>query len=431
MARTLQILQDIRYSLWFIPALMVTGAIVLALAAIEADTRIGEDTLARWPRLFGASADGARALLQAVGGGMITVAGLTFSVTILVLTTAASQYTPRIIRTFMGSRSTQGVLGCFVGIFCYCLVVLRVIRGTEEEFVPSVAVTLAMLLALIGVAVLVYFIHHVASSIQLSAVVSRVAEETVDRIDAEGARQNADDREENPTQALSTDCRFVLRSARTGYLRSADLDALADFAAEKRITVRLASRIGDFLVKDGVLAFIDRPPDRDLERDLNRFFSVGHYRTVEQDPGVGIQQLVDIAVRALSPGVNDTGSALLCIDYLSAILARMAHFRFGVQVRRRDGAIRVIAVRADTEEVLDTVFGQIVESARGNPRVYLGLLEALRTVAYQSGDRRHAFLVAQLQGLRRRARQELVDIHSLARFEQHARDVLDSLEQAD
>lgn len=429
MHRILQRLLLIRYSLWFTPFLVVATAIILASAAIEIDTRIGEDIFRRWPRLFGASADGARALLETVSGAMITVAALTFSITVLVLTMAASQYTPRVIRNFMGSRSTQLVFGAFTGIFCYCLVVLRVVRGEGEDFVPSVSITMAMLLAFLGVAVLLYFIHHIASSIQVSAIASDIAAETVKMVDATFGQCKEEEMTRNRNGSAVAACRFVVQSAHTGYLRSVDLDALSEYAAKKQLVVKIECRIGDFVIESGLLAHLDRPADEEMQRELNRFFSVGHYRTIEQDIGEGIQQLSDIALHALSPGVNDTSSALLCIDYLSSIFARMAPLQLKPRHCYHDGKILVFAPGTDFEEILDTTFGNIQQSGKGNFPVYMRLLAALCNVGAQARGTRHSFIVSQVHLLHRRAHLHLTPDNNLAQFERKIQEALARLQQ--
>ncbi|GAB3551685.1 hypothetical protein GCM10027343_36260 [Noviherbaspirillum agri] len=436
MLRFVQLLQDIRYSLWFIPTLMVGSAIGLAVLAVELDTRISDDVLAPWPRLFGASADGARAMLEMVAGAMITVAGLTFSITVLVLSMAASQYTPRVIRNFMGSRATQMVLGVFIGIFCYCLVVLRTVRGSGEAFVPSVAVTLAMILALLGVAVLVYFIHHMATSIQVSAIVSQVAEETVKMIDAtykNTAHAGTDGRDARMTETPETpEARwFALNAEHTGYLRSVNADGLAQYAAEHEMIVRMERKMGDFLIAGGLLASVTREPDERMARKVNEFFSTGHYRTVEQDPVVGIQQLVDIALRALSPGVNDTTTALLCIDYLSSIFVRMAPLQVVPGHCWRDGHLRVVQCGDDFNDIVGKVVSQISHSGKGNLDVFLRLLTALEAAARCASGPRRKFLVAQIAFLASDGNRHLDNADQVAMLEQRGSALLAQLPQVD
>ena len=161
-----QLWSKLHSSLWFLPSLIVAGSVVLAVFLIEADSTGSDRWLAQWPRIFGAGAEGARGMLSTIAGSMMSVVGITFSMTLVTLALASSQYTSRILRNFMRSRVTQTVLGIFAGIFAYCLIVLRTIRGGNEvEFVPGLAVFFSVVLALGGVGVLMFFIHHIASSI--------------------------------------------------------------------------------------------------------------------------------------------------------------------------------------------------------------------------------------------------------------------------
>ena len=193
MNRVSQFINDARSSFWFVPSLAVVDGIVVALALIEADAMWGDRWLALWPRLFGVGAEGARQMLSTLAGSMMSVMGITFSMTLVALALASSQYTSRILRNFMGSRATQTTLGAFAGIFAYCLIVLRAIRGGDAAFIPSGAVLFAFVLALGGVLVLIFFIHHIASSIQAVSIIASVAQETnaaMDRVfpRAAGAR---------------------------------------------------------------------------------------------------------------------------------------------------------------------------------------------------------------------------------------------------
>ena len=176
-----QIWLRLNSSLWFLPTLMVAAAIGLALALIEVGFQGNDALVARWPRVFGVGAEGSRGMLSAIASSMITVTGVTFSITIVALALASSQYTPRILRNFMRNRTNQFVLGFFVGVFAYCLIVLRTIRGPDEgAFIPSLAILVAIVLALASVGVLIVFIHHIAASIQAGNIISAAARETIE-----------------------------------------------------------------------------------------------------------------------------------------------------------------------------------------------------------------------------------------------------------
>src|SRR5664279_4181698 len=212
-------------SFWFVPTLIVAGSITLAMALIEAHSTGSAQWLARWPRLFGASAEGARGMLSTIAGSMMTVVGVTFSMTLVTLALASSQYTSRILRNFVRSRVTQVVLGIFAGIFTYCLIVLRTIRGGDEgAFVPNMAVFFGFVLTLGGVGALMVFIHHIASSIQASSIISSVAEETIAAIDrlfpeklGQGPSEDDDDQTLSPLSAWNW---RAVPASQSGYIQN-------------------------------------------------------------------------------------------------------------------------------------------------------------------------------------------------------------------
>ena len=387
--RITQTLQDIRYSLWFLPALIMAGAIALAVFAIELDSLIDPNALLRWHWLFRATGTGARSLLEAVAGAMITVAALTFSITVLVLSLGASQYTPRVIRTFMGSRLTQTVLGVFVGVFVYCLIVMRSIQNGGDFLIPSVAVTIAVLLSLVAVVFLVIFIHHIASSIQASTIVSSVAADTLKTIDAIFPDQVDDRSATDALRKTGAEERydwFPVFSSRTGYVQTVDRDALVAFAKKYLVVVRMEKSPGEFVARGLPLASVTEVPTRQMTRALNNFYSIGHYRTVQQDAGVGIRQLVDIALKAMSPAINDTTTATMCIDFLSSILIKLAPRRIAPDPGFGKGELLLIPKGPDFADFLREAFEQIREHAQGNVAIYVRLLEALETLARFTND---------------------------------------------
>ncbi|MEO6029320.1 MAG: DUF2254 domain-containing protein [Candidatus Binatia bacterium] len=379
---------DLRSSLWFLPLLIVAASVVLAVVLIEADSSVSDRWLARWPRLFGAGAAGARGMLSTIAGAMMSVVGVTFSMTLVALSMASSQYTSRILRNFMSSRVTQAVLGVFAGIFTYCLIVLRTIRGGDEgAFVPNLAVFIGFVLAVGGVGVLILFIHHVASSIQASSIIASVADETIQAIDRLFPKQlghgpiEADD-DPSPHPLTGRKWQFVA-SRESGYIQSVDSAALLRLAREHKTVVRMERGIGEFVVQNTVLVSLalDAPPSPETTAALQATFSFSRYRTLEQDAAFGIRQLVDIALKALSPGINDTTTAVMCVDYLTAILARLAPQLIPASNRYEDGELRVIALGPSFQSLLSEAFDQIRESAKGNVAVMSRMLAALQTIA--------------------------------------------------
>jgi uncharacterized membrane protein len=245
---------NLRGSFWFLPSLIVAGSVALAVALIQADTTGSGQWQARWPRLFGASAAGARGMLSTIAGSMMTVVGVTFSMVLVTLALASSQYTSRILRNFMRDRVTQIVLGVFAGIFTYCLIVLRTIRsGSEGGFVPSLAVAFGVVLAIGGISTLIFFIHHIASSIQASSIIASVANETLAAVDRLFPGQLGQD----PPGGDGDEALLPLRelhwqtvpAQRNGYIQSVDNAALLRLAREHQTIVRMERGIGDFAVQ--------------------------------------------------------------------------------------------------------------------------------------------------------------------------------------
>ena len=250
---------NLRSSLWFLPTLIVAASVVLAVALIEADSVVSDQWLARWPRLFGAGAAGARGMLSTIAGSMMSVVGVTFSMTLVALSMASSQYTSRILRNFMGSRVTQAVLGVFAGIFTYCLIVLRTIRGGDEgAYVPTLAVFFGFVLAVGSVGVLIFFIHHVASSIQASSIIASAAEETIqaiDRLFPKKLGHSLDEAEKKQTSPPVDDRKWHIVSAdESGYIQGVDNAALLRLARERKTVVRMERGIGEFVVENTPLA---------------------------------------------------------------------------------------------------------------------------------------------------------------------------------
>ncbi|MGK2961578.1 MAG: DUF2254 domain-containing protein [Gemmatimonadaceae bacterium] len=408
---------QVQLSLWFVPTLIVAAAVGLAFALIEADTVVNGERLSELsPMLFGAGAEGSRGLLGAIASSMITVAGVTFSITVVALALASSQYSPRILRNFMQDRANQAVLGVFVGIFAYSIVVLRVVRGGDEgAFVPALAVFGAMVLAIVAIGFLIFFIHHIAMSIQASTIIGSAASETltaVDRLFPAELGEPAQDPLEEP--GIAELWWTPVPSRASGYIQRIDLDAFLDVARTRDIVVRMERAIGEFVVEGSALASVSTAAvDEALVREANEAFTIDASRTVNQDAEYGVQQIVDIALKALSPGINDTTTAVNCIDYLGVILARLAGRRIETPYRSDGAKLRVITRGATFPAILTVACGQIRRNADGNVNVLVRLLDMLETVASRTDHegRRSAILEEAdlIAGVAERSVPELAD----------------------
>ena len=383
--------EQLRSSYWFIPMAMVIAAAVVSRASILVDRTIGE--LWVQPPLWAYPGGPAEAstLLSAVAGSMITVAGVTFSITIVTLSLASSQFGPRLLRSFMRDTGTQIVLGTFVATYVYSILVLHAIVTVEPRaFVPRISVTVALLLAVAGVGVLIYFIHHVSASIQAENVIAALGHDLDRAIDslfpdddstsskqpeprADARPPRGGDRPGNPIPAEET-----------GYLQAIDTDRLMALATEEDLVLHLSYRPGDFVVEGSALV-VAWPPDEADEEIAGRIregFILGAARLRLQDVELAVDQLVEIAVRALSPGINDPFTAIACIDRLAASLAHLAQKDIP-SARRYDenGALRLIHDAVTFAGIVDAAFNQIRQNARSSAAVTMRLLEAVAIVA--------------------------------------------------
>jgi len=409
-------LDRIRSSFWFLPAVMASGAMVLAFATVALDTPVTDWLARNWGLTYTGGAAGASALLGAIAGSMITIAGVVFSMTLVALSLASSQLGPRLLRNFMRDTTTQVVLGTFVATFLYCLLVLRTIRRAEESlFVPHLSVSLGVLLAVVSVGVLIYFIHHVSVSIQANEIVARVGKELIEEIERLFPENIGRGASRIPTKPPNADFldRFdrearPIGSTGDGYLQFIDGDALMALAMQEDIVIRVERRPGHYVVATRPLVLVwpgNKVTDQLMDR-VNCAFALGNQRTSGQDIEFAVNQLVEIAIRALSPGVNDPFTAMTCVDRLGSALCRLAQqdmpspYRYDTQDQ-----LRVITPVFTFPDVTDAAFNQIREYGRSSTAVTIRLLETIAEVAgsvHRPEDRvallRHAKMIARGAG---------------------------------
>ncbi len=401
----------LRSSLWFVPGLMIVGSIVLALILIDAQSLVDREMLLKYPRLFGLGADGSRGMLTAIASSMLTVAALVFSMTLAALAQASAQYSPRILRNFMRDRINQFVLGYFVSVFAYCLIVLRTIRGADElTFVPSLAVMGGLILAIGGIVVLIYFIHHIATSLQISHIIGSIVDETKEAVETLFPKEMgkpAEKPEKTEAQMIETykNWRKIPAQA-SGYIQYVDTDQLTEWAQENDLIVKMERGIGQFVGKGAALVSLtgdgqnyEKNINEETEEEINNLFSINRYRTIEQDIGFGIRQIVDIALKALSPGINDTTTAITCIDFLGIIVGEIAGKELPEPVRIKDGKICVMVKANGFCEFVKTAFDQIRINGKANQAIFQRLLEALTYVAENTQKEERLQIVREQIGL--------------------------------
>ncbi|MCA1797984.1 MAG: DUF2254 domain-containing protein [Xanthomonadaceae bacterium] len=374
------IVDKLRASFWPVPSLMFSVAVVLALWLPWVDRNFGDALVDNFGWLYGGEAEGARAMLSTIAGSMMTVTGVVFSITILTLVLASAQFGSRLLQSFMRDPGNQVVLGSFVSTFVYSIIVLRSVR---DGFVPQLSVTVALLLVFASVAVLIYFIHHVATKIQAESVVATVHRELSDTICRLLSEHPCDDPQLALPDGFEQDARPVLAPS-SGYLQVTAHETLVALSAKHDLVVRAPYRAGDFVIEGTPLLYVraDRPLDDKLNDELADTLAVGSRRTITQDIEHGVHQLVQIGVRALSTGINDPFTAINCIDRLAAALCQIARRHFpSTQLKDEDGRLRVVIKGNDFAGCVDAAFNQIRQHAGTNPAVVIRLLEAIGRVS--------------------------------------------------
>lgn len=382
--------EDLRASFWFLPSLMMVGAIALAMAMLNLDRALGAEWISKsgWVEMRGP--EGARALLSAVANSMMAIASLTFSITIVTLQLASSQFGPRLLRNFIRDRGNQMVLGAFIATFAYCLMVLRAVNGIEDhQFVPEIAITVGIVLALGSLGVLIYFIHHIARSIQAGQVIAHVGRElhgAIKRLYPEGAGQEIPDSSGADDHAALADFSHgarIIESGKSNYLQSVDSEGLFALAVDKDAIFKIEYRPGQFVMEGSALvrAWPAETIDDALAAAIREKFNLGLQRTLTQDMEFAVDQLVEIAVRALSPGINDPFTASTCIDRLGAAIAELSNKKFPSAFRFDDqGKLRILAEISSPAGIIDAAFHQIRQAARGNTAVTLRLLDTINAL---------------------------------------------------
>lgn len=380
-------------SLWFVPSLMVSATIVGAFGLLQIDRQFGSKVP---DILYGGGAEGARQLLSTIAGSMITVAGVVFSVTVVALSLASQQFGPRMLRNFMRDTGNQFVLGTFIATFIFCLLVLRSVRGDEYGgFTPHVSVTVAVAAAVFSLIILIYFIHHVSSSIQADLVVATIAEE-LDRSIERTRGLNIFP----PDDAPESERYFVIAATTCGFVRAVREHALAKLAAANDTMIEVLVPRGFFIMQGSPIARATRPVD---EKEVLSSISLGRSRSAAEDLSFPIDQLVELAVRSLSPSVNDPMTAIACIDRLGAAFAMLATIDLGDEGVEHEGKMRVRVRGRSFESMLVNTYRPIRMNARGMVSVHVRLIETLTEVRLRAEGSRKQAVADCIQAIREEA----------------------------
>ena len=344
------------------------------------------------------SADAAREILATIAAAIITVVGVVFSIILVTLTLASTQFGPRMLRNFIRDRSTQLTLGMFVATFVYSVLVLASIgTGSHGDYVPHISVTVTLGLTVIDMAVLIYFIHHTSVSIQLPQVIASIAADLAEAIREQGTDGARPQLESGPSAAellnRAETRGAVLFAPVSGYVQFIRHQNLVRLATKADAVINLEHRPGHFIVRGHQFATVWPPEAAPLvRRAMDKAHVIGSHRTLTQDVSFGVDQLVEIALRALSAAVNDTFTALTCIDWLGENLCQIVAGWHPARVHRdAQGYIRVIAAEPSYDRLVQRSFEKIRQSSLGMPAVMIRQLEALAAIMTETtsdGQRR-------------------------------------------
>lgn len=402
-ARLSRWIDALRTGFWFLPMLMLVAAAALALLLLHVDRNLDPGTSSRLNWAYSGGPEGARSLLSTIAGSMITAASVTFSLASVALSIASQQYGSRVLRNFMRDRITQVLLGTFVATFIYCVLVVRAIRGSDVSggFVPAVSVTCAIALSLISLMLLIYFIHHVSASIQASHIIRVIAEEleaAIPKLYPSETGTSAD-REES-LGSFEKNEQTIVGLNMSGYLQTVDLDTLLKVACEQDLLLRLLIKPGDHLLAGAPVAEVWKAGiwQEEDKRTVVEAFYVGRERTPAQDIRYHFQQLTDVVVRALSPGINDPFTAANGVDELAAGMLLFVR-RARARERRQDseGRVRLIVPSPDAGEILRDTVGHIAIYAAHDEYVAASLRRVLDVVCPFLNTKADLAAIAQLR----------------------------------
>src|ERR1039458_3770796 len=408
--------EALRTNLWLVPTVEIVLAVALFAGTYALDRAAYDGTLGLPSFVISGTADAARQILTAIAAAVIAVVTLVFSITIVTLTLASTQFGPRMLGNFIRDRIPQLTLGSLVATFVYSILALVCIGpGAHGEFVPHVSITVTMVLVVLDVAVLVLFIDHIAKSIQLPQVIASIAGDLAGAIETEAALTSAGAGPKTGPSLSEMLVRLdedsgVVRAPGSGYLQYVSMSTLIDIASSSHAVIRLLHRPGHFVVEGEPLADVwPAAAAPGVARALGGAHATGPHRTLTQDLSFAVDQLVEIAIRALSPAVNDTFTALACIDWLGDGLCQIAdHWHPSKVHRDATGHVRVIAVTIEFRRLLERAHDKIRQASRGMPAVMIRQLDGLTKLMAHTTSPEQRELVLEQAAMILRASEESV-----------------------
>jgi uncharacterized membrane protein len=379
----------LRTNLWLVPVVEVAAAVVLFAITLTLDRAAFDHVFALPSWTISGSPDAAREILTAIAAAIITVVGVVFSIVIVALTLTSTQFGPRMLRNFIRDRGTQVTLGTFVGTFVYAVLTLGSVgQAGHGTFVPHISITVTLVLMVADLGVLIYFLHHIATQIQLPQVIAGIAADLAAAIEAQAGDASRGAGEPAAAQLIAAmeGSGGTVAAPRSGYLQFIHHRTLIRIAAEVDAVIQLRYRPGHFLVQGHTYAAVWPASAADqVAAALAAAHVSGPYRTLAQDVSFGIDQLVEICIRALSAAVNDTFTALTCIDWIGDSLRKVTGRWQPVRVYRdQDGKVRVITTETSYERLVQRAFEKVRQAGRGMPAVLIRQLDALTKIMEQT-----------------------------------------------
>jgi uncharacterized membrane protein len=389
------VVERIRSSLFVVPVAFLLGGIVLGFASIELDRRV-VDTNTDLPVVLTSTVDSARAVLGTVASATITVAGIAFSISLLVIQLASSQYSPRVVHGLLRDPLSKRVMGVVVATFAYCLVVLRAVRGPLEEdgdpTIPNVSVAIAVVLGIVSILLIIAFIDHSAHTMDVSRILSSATDAALDGARRMWAPSPSERQQDVPVVAVADppDDHLLVELSSHGWVQQVDLDAVS-LAAPPGGTVRLEIEVGRYAVAGTPLCRVwPMPDDPDAAcEQARKAIYTGPSRSVEHDVGYGIRQLADVALRALSPSVNDPTTAQDAMFHAGSVLRELMERVPPPEASvREDDRTLVRPERVDHVDLVDLAFDEVRIAAAGMPTMCIYLLELLALLDESAGEGR-------------------------------------------
>lgn len=390
-SRLRYLLDQVLTSYWFVPGIMVSGSILIAAATVQIDMH-WHDRVQKVPWLL-VDSENAGQVLAVIAGSMITITGVVYSMTLVALSLAASQYGAKLLRQFMKARANQVVLGMFTGTFVYSVLVLRMVNLSHGElhgFVPHLSTHIAILAALFSLGSLIFFIHDMSRSMQADSLIAAVAAELDNAVmrwtkDTPGDKDSPLN-EQSGDQENSDDLPFLVHAPKTGYVQSIDYRSLVHLCRETDTRCSVLVEPGQFVMEgQGVIRYGSTgvgtsvaTTAAEANPDFNITIIVGTVQTPLQDIEYGIDQLVQLGVRALSPGINDPLTAMTCTDWLVASLVKIGQRNpLPARYYDDDNILRVRAQHATCDDLADRALNQIRHYGTDAPQMTLHVVSSL------------------------------------------------------